>query len=214
MDQGTAGAGGFAASAGSAGTNAGSGGAAGAAGAVGGAPATGISGNGGASTAGSGGVAAGSVTAAQLFPLAVGNRWTYQVTSTAADCPSGSHDASIVGTMTEGNETAFDFRDYCEDSSPTYLRAANDEVLEYQVDWARSLAQPVQDGYSWMFTQNFTLTWHAAGTVTVPAGTFQNCWDRLSMSGATLVTKTYCPDVGPVKESGFEDVVLTSYSLK
>jgi len=158
------------------------------------------------------------LTAADLFPLAVGNRWTFLVTGGMADCAAGLHDATIAGTATQGGEQAFELRDYCRDDFPGYLRASGGEVLEYQAEWARSLAQPLQEGYSWMFTSNYQLEWHFVGTVNVPAGTFDDCWQRSTTvtSGSGFMSRrTYCPGVGPVQTVNSDgEASLASYSLK
>ena len=166
-----------------------------------------------------GGVSAGGggdVIPTQLLPLAVGNRWTYQVTGGGTNCADGMHDATIVGMATQGGEQAFEFRDFCKENQPSYLRDSGDEILEYQAEWARSFAAPLQEGYSWMFTQNYQLQWHFVGSVTVPAGTFNNCWQRLAMSmGDTLGSRTYCPGVGPVQSSYTTgQTSLVSYALQ
>jgi hypothetical protein len=169
--------------------------------------------------AGAGGGSAGGPatgTPVQLLPLAVGNRWTYQVTGGGASCADGPHDATIDGMATEGGEQAFEFLDYCKEAQPAYLRYSGNEVLEYAGEWARSLAEPLQEGYSWMFTGNYQLEWHSVGTVTVAAGTFDNCWQRLVTSmGNAVGNRTYCPGVGPVKSSYTTgEASLVSYSLK
>jgi hypothetical protein len=56
--------------------------------------------------------------------------------------------------------------------------------------------------------------WSAAPEVTVPAGTFRNCWKRTQAESATPRITTYCPGVGMVRsDRGDHALVLSSYDL-
>jgi hypothetical protein len=55
------------------------------------------------------------------------------------------------------------------------------------------------------------------GTVAVPAGTFDDCWQRTASAGDSFTaSRTYCPKVGPVEfsNSNGEQATLLSYSVK
>jgi hypothetical protein len=73
----------------------------------------------------------------------------------------------------------------------------------------------------WTLTSSgYTRTWHSAGTVSVPAGSFDDCW-RVDQVGTNNdnSTFTYCRGVGLVAEHTDDgsgngaDVVLTSKSF-
>ena len=52
------------------------------------------------------------------------------------------------------------------------------------------------DGHSWTYV-NTSYTWKRETSVTVPAGTYDDCWTASSTS-ATRRTSTYCRGVGLV----------------
>lgn len=118
----------------------------------------------------------------------------------------------------EGGEQAYDYRSYCQDDAPGYMRSANGEIWQYQAEWWRSLAQPLEEGYSWMFATRLVLAWHFVGKVAVAAGSFDDCWERTATdpSNGYVASRTYCHGVGPVKSSNSdgEQASLVSYLIK
>ena len=72
------------------------------------------------------------------------------------------------------------------------------------------LDSPVSHGHTWNYVGN-TATWLDAGTVTVPAGTFTNCW-RWQTNTPESGYGIYCRGVGLVRRfyPGYYDAVLTS----
>jgi hypothetical protein len=64
----------------------------------------------------------------------------------------------------------------------------------------RELAEPVQDGASWDWAEPpyaYLHWWEYVGTVTVPAGTFAECWAVRTANYDSV----YCPGVGLAAET-------------
>jgi hypothetical protein len=182
-------------------------------------------GNGGASS-GAGGVAGGSVgqsgaggtravTPSDLYPLAVGNQWTFTTTANpgaTALCKVGTVMNTINSSDMQLGRAAFEATSYC--GAMTTLSLSDNGVDQLLSGaWVTILAAPVSDGASWQTTQA-TYTWHGPLSIQVPAGSFDNCWKR-SPSTASLPDVSYCPGVGTVEiDDSTYTTVLTSYTLK
>lgn len=196
------------------------GGAAGSAGLAGsgGAATGGESAGGGAGASGMGGAgAAAMVTPLNLKPLAVGNTWTYDVVDSAAvpACELGVHETRIDATMEILGRTAYVERFFCSPAGgPTFLSVSDGQIDQVAGDeWRPQLAAPVEDGAAWQFAPNVTLRYRRAGTITVPAGTFDDCWERIRDGAAQVVT--YCKDVGLVRQELDTSVAeLTEFSVR
>lgn len=176
----------------------------------------------GGATSGTGGQpattgAGGGTTAdTSLYPLAVGNTWTYDVVAVGAGsvCASGAHTTTILGTDTVDGREAFETTNWCSGVSGTDFIADGDgdEVLfNYSGDWLRLIAEPIQAGYSWPYF-NTSYTWESAGSVTVPAGTFDDCWTARQDVTYTAY-QTYCRGVGLV-ESYSQDLAGNGWNAR
>jgi hypothetical protein len=149
---------------------------------------------------------------AVLLPLAVGNQWTYASTVLGTGTHCGQ---TLTQTVTGANPTAgrpaFQVTTLC--PPPTMIStesysvptAGGDEVdYDYQGAWTVAVDPTLVDGHSWPSTQGTTRTWQRVqGSVTVPAGTFADCWTAKS-SQTGNVFNTYCRGVGLVI-SHFDD---------
>lgn len=155
----------------------------------------------------------------RIDPLAVGRTWTYQVTEVGSypSCPSGMHDGAVVGEGARNGKHAFEVRSLCANVGNLYYAVAGD-VVEWDDlgTWLLVLDAPVQDGHAWSNGLT-TYKWHAAGTVTVPAGAFDRCFDAKDESGESFTT--FCRGVGPIRwhyrdamGNGY-DATLTSKSF-
>ena len=86
----------------------------------------------------------------------------------------------------------------CANVGSAYYVVAGDLV---QVDvggaWLTALGTPVQEGQTWMEGSD-SYTWHSVGTVTVPAGTFDDCWSA-TLNVPTSTYALFCRGVGPVR---------------
>lgn len=153
-------------------------------------------------------------TEGPLMPIAVGNSWTYRYTqSEAADedtCAEGIWTASITGkTEIDGVDT-YTFVSSCAqngDQREYLLQFEGDQVAMIDFDDPYYLInENVADGVQWetrLDVSYLTYEWHYVGTVTVPAGTFDNCWERIRDS-LSIDNHTYCRGVGRVSGNSEE----------
>ncbi len=137
----------------------------------------------------------------RLFPLEVGRKWVYDVTSTYASCPSGKGTFEVVGKVS-GSSKKFSARTEC-GGEGTYT-VDGDEVeaaYEWNPDLAmRLLDAKVEDGHSWTTTNGsatFDMTYEKVGALETAAGTFDDCWKVVQQVSYTA-TWTYCRGVGLV----------------
>jgi hypothetical protein len=133
------------------------------------------------------------------FPLAVGNSWTFLDHSPQQAQPS-HHTIRIIRRDPDG---------YFIDDQHGALRADADCLHDRA---RRLLCRPIEPGASWTSVVSSSVTERyrvaAVGeTVTVPAGTFQNCVRVRSQAFAAGVEQvaelTYAPGVGLVKLETF-----------
>lgn len=137
-----------------------------------------------------------------LLPLAVGRSWTYQVTQLGSysTCATGSQTESVTSQSVVGGRAAFDVSSWCSASGTNTLSVNGDQVsLYYGGAWNVILDVPVEEGHSWTVYGTIQYTWHDAGTVTVPAGTFTQCWRREQVVSYTAYT-IFCRGVGAVRD--------------
>lgn len=152
-----------------------------------------------------------------LFPLEVGNKWTYSVTAigNGAVCSAGSFDQTVDSEGTIDGRDAYEVTSYCDGLGQLPFSKMGDEVdIDFGSNWYIYIGTPVQAGASWTFVST-KQTWVDAGNVTVPAGTFSNCWTAQQDAQNYA---TYCRGVGLVEQNGVNqgdgwNAQLTSYSL-
>ena len=153
---------------------------------------------------------------AELLPLQPGNTWTYTVTAKVdvPACIEGVRVVTATGGPTEfEGRQAYTLTSLCQDQD-TRMALDDGEVLEWIPNfWARALPAPVEAGFTWSSGAG-RYTWTDVGSITVPAGTFSDCWERTS-ADPLVQTNTYCAGVGMVRadEQGHE-AVLTSYVVQ
>jgi hypothetical protein len=190
-------------------------------------------GAGGLSASGAGGAAgsglAAEVTPENLFPLAVGNRWTFRVTTPVASgspCPAGDHSTEIVGRSTVGGRDAFEAKHVCDVGRLDAVRlyAYSDVGVETQrcsggvascgSSWSVALPRPIVDGAQ-LEAPDGERVLRRVGRLSVEAGTFDDCWELRSPGSAPLL-QVYCVGVGPVAFSQREDLPMPNidYALE
>jgi hypothetical protein len=137
-----------------------------------------------------------------LFPLAVGKSWILETTSMGNGglCGAGSQTMQVLNNdpNLDGRD-AYELNSWCVGVSATswYSPGQGDELFfHFNNAWELSLHGTVQEGQSWMF-QGLDYQWHSEGSVTVPAGTFQDCWTAQSTTSSQQ--PTYCRGVGLVR---------------
>jgi len=214
--------------AGSSGTAAGSAGAGNAGGTDGGAAGSNASGSSGESSggAGAGGTAgsagsAGSagagggaeLVAADLLPLAVGNTWTYSATDLYSGCEM-LNVLEVVSTEMHEGRMAYRVTESCTPDSDSWLSEVDGAIESFGAEWQVSMGMPVAAGTTWPYGTAIEFGWEEAGTVTVQAGTFENCWSRINVTTPTDMKRTYCPGVGRVLDARDDQrSELVSYQL-
>ena len=151
--------------------------------------------DGGAHADGSDGAAADD----RIDPLVVGRTWTYAVTQIGSYplCPAGMHDGAVVAESIKDGKHAFEVRSLCANAGTFFYSVTGDVVqFDAQGTWVLALDAPVQDGHSW--TNGLTTyTWKTAGTVTVPAGSFDRCFQAKDDASESFTV--FCRGVGPIK---------------
>lgn len=151
-----------------------------------------------------------------LLPMAAGNAWTYDITPIDA-CPVyGSPFTQVMtGPVEIDGKSAYEIEtDFC---SAAQRQVATDDgqILENQGTWIVELATPLQEGTNWDGVVGESFTYTSVPTITVPAGTFTDCWERTVVQAlGTRNNNTYCPGVGIVKAEaeGFL-AELSSYAV-
>jgi hypothetical protein len=135
----------------------------------------------------------------RIDPIAMGRAWTYQVEELGAFplCPSGIHTGSTISEGEVHGKHAFEVTSLCANVDSSFYAVDGDVVqVEYQGTWILALDAPVEEGHTWSNGAS-TFTWHDAGSVTVPAGTFDDCWvaeQNVDYDAYTI----FCRGVGPV----------------
>lgn len=152
---------------------------------------------------------AGPLADSRIDPIEVGRSWTYDVSQLGfyAACPSGSHVSRVTGARELEGKTALTVESLCEGLGPYDYAVEGDRVFSYDElasEWIVALDAPVEAGHAWSDgTRDFV--WESSGTVTVPAGTFSECWSATEQVDYTSFT-IFCRGVGPVHwhyEDGF-----------
>jgi hypothetical protein len=159
----------------------------------------GIDGNGAGSGNGSG---SGSGASEPLFPLGTGDRWTYAVTAVGGGsiCAPGMHEQHVVSANAVAGRPAFQLTSFCTGIAATYDYApgSNDEVdFYYQGTWLVLVDPTLTEGHAWPYF-NTSYHWHREASVTVPAGTYHDCWTAVQDVSYTAYL-TYCRGAGLVR---------------
>lgn len=154
-----------------------------------------------------------------FYPLSVGNEWNFDMTMTETT-PSdttvvtGTQKQEITAATTLDDGTAvfemlmtmtFDDTLVPDVIDTSYTEETEDYLLEYDTkadtipDTVAAL--PPEVGKTWTVDDNTTAEYIGQESVTVPAGTFSNCWKMVHIdSGSTDTTWIYVAEnVGPVK---------------
>jgi hypothetical protein len=144
----------------------------------------------------------GGTVASVIDPLAIGETWTYDVTVAGSfpGCEDGTFDSSINQNQTLGGRAAYLVSSFCPSLGSYWYSADGDRVSVYSgTDWVVGLDSPVQEGHSWVSDEGRTFAWYSAGSLTLPAGTFSDCWEARETGSASEEYSIYlCRGVGPV----------------
>jgi hypothetical protein len=166
----------------------------------------------------------GSADHADLYPLAVGNTWTYNVTIVGAGstCSPGTFSQSVLSANPAGGRAAYQVSDFCTalaGETYDYSTPGGDEVdFYYGSDWLELIDPTLVDGTSWTYA-NTSYTWKRETSVTVPAGSYDDCWTANQNVSYTAYS-TYCRGAGLVHNYSADltgagwDAQLASVQLK
>ncbi len=151
---------------------------------------------------GDGGAPDGAAGSHALYPLAVGDRWTYKVTLVGAGsvCAAGSHDQQVVSANAVGGRAAFQMTSFCSGiaGAGDYSAPGGDEVdYYYSGRWAAIVDPTLVDGHAWSYF-NTSYHWRRESTITVPAATYDDCWTAVQDVSYTAYL-TYCRGAGLVR---------------
>jgi hypothetical protein len=136
----------------------------------------------------------------RIDPIALGRSWTYDVTTfgTYPLCPAGQQTGSATSAATVDGKSAILVKSLCMNAGSSYYAIDGDVVqVDYQGTWLLALDAPVAEGHTWSDGAS-SFTWHDAGAVTVPAGTFNDCWSATQNVAYEAYT-IFCRGVGPVR---------------
>jgi hypothetical protein len=162
------------------------------------------------STSSSGGTSSGSPTPTptppaqpkdrRIDPIEVGRAWTFEVKVLGIYplCENGTFEANAVRAETVEGKQAIYVTSFCPSSPGFHYSVDGDNVWSHYLgEWISSLQAPVQKGHSW--TDGYLdYEWESKGTVTVPAGTFDECWSATTIASYTSYI-LLCRGVGPVR---------------
>src|SRR5262245_26677400 len=145
----------------------------------------------------------------RIDPLELGRMWVFDVKAIdggtiTAGCTAGVETSSVVGpgAIHNGSPTVR-YKPLCDNFLVDAL-VEGDKVTAFPVDGGTFsqgvvLDTPVEEGHTWNYAPTGPqFVWHDAGTVTVPAGTFNQCWARGYATGSEA-RFVYCRGVGLVE---------------
>lgn len=155
----------------------------------------------------------------RIDPIALGRSWTYDVSiiGTYPICKPGSHTGAVLGQKTTGGKSSFQVQSFCPGAGTSSYYVDGDHVeVYYRGAWILSLEAPVAETTMWT-DGLLQYTWEKVGSITVPAGTFNDCWAAKHVGGVSYTR--FCRGIGPVQwhyvdgsGNGY-DATLTKYKL-
>jgi hypothetical protein len=141
----------------------------------------------------------------RIDPIEVGRTWTFDVKVLGYYplCSKGTYTAKAEKAETVDGKPAIFVTSFCPNSPGFNYSVDGDNVSSHYLgEWIESLDAPVQQGHTW--TDGYLdYEWESKGVVTVPAGTFDECWSATTVASYTSYI-LLCRGVGPVRWH-FED---------
>jgi hypothetical protein len=154
-----------------------------------------------------------------IDPIELGRSWTYDVAiiGTYPLCKAGSHVGQVLGQKVVAGKPAFQVQSFCPGAGTSSYAVTGDHVeIYYANTWVLSLDAPVAEGHTWTDGVN-SYAWEKLGQVTVPDGTYDDCWNVRPSVGTSYTT--FCRGVGPVRwhfvdgsGNGY-DATLTAHAM-
>lgn len=139
------------------------------------------------------------------YPLERNYQWTYQVSNApGSSCGSGEIVTQVRDTFTEDGVEKYHVDPICNYYGPgsQIMWKDGQDILTYIATSpvTRIFSGPPTINRTWSVNSALDATWEDAGTVTVQAGEFTNCWKAVNSRWGGWAT--YCWGVGPVKGGG------------
>ena len=138
----------------------------------------------------------------QIFPLAGNWGWTYKVVTfggmTSAPCLQGLVRRTVLGSTLLANRTATLMSPICAPAGAANspYSVTGDQVWQWNgSEWISYLDAPLTDGRSF-FSGLQIFTWFRPNSITVPAGTFTDCWTKKDSKSDSF--ETFCRGIGLV----------------
>ena len=131
-----------------------------------------------------------------LWPLAVGATWTFQI-DPGTGCNGGNTQTWVLSGMEQHVGYSSYIVSVC-GLARTHLRLEDGDlyISHYDNPWLLFMKAPVSNGATWMNGSD-NYQWLNAGSLNTPAGTFESCWTKLYQSLG--IEETFCQGVGPVE---------------
>ncbi len=132
-----------------------------------------------------------------IDPIALNRSWTYdvQIFGSYPGCTAGTQTGKVLRAGKYQGRDAFEVQSFCTGFGTSWYSVSGDVVDLYYKAWLRVVDAPVKEGHTWS-NGVAMVTWREVGSVTVPAGTFDNCF-RAEVSADSHTT--FCRGVGPVR---------------
>ena len=114
----------------------------------------------------------------------------------------GTHEQHVVSANAVGARAAFQMTNFCSGVASTYdyapkMPGITDEIdFYYSGMWLTLVDPALTEGHMWPYF-NTSYHWHRESSVTVPAGTYDDCWTAVQDVSYTA-SLTYCRGVGLV----------------
>jgi len=148
------------------------------------------------------------------YPLTEGNTWDYRTittvtidTTTTVDTGSVNVEITVKTTLDNGTEVYEQVSTIDTLKDTSYVQKTDDYLLSYS-DKADTVPDttatlPIEEGNTWTVTSdtNYTETGKVLGkeSVTVPAGSYDDCWKIAYISDGETTFVYLAPDIGMVK---------------
>ena len=135
----------------------------------------------------------------RIDPIEVGRAWTYDVTVLGfyPACATGTFVSTALGSAPRDGKTAITVQSLCKNAGTFDYAVEGDRVFAYVAGWRLSLDAPVAEGHTWSDGLR-TYKWESKGSVTVPSGTYADCWSATVVASYSSYT-VFCRGIGPVK---------------
>ncbi len=165
------------------------------------------------------------------YPLTEGNTWNYRTITnvtmpdtTISDTGSVKTEITVKTTLNNGTEVYEQIMTMDGTADTSYVQDTDDYILSYEdkadTEPDTMVALPLEEGKTWTVLKDsaYTETGKAIGkeSVTVPAGTYDDCWKIAYIYADSAFSETsfvyLAPDIGMVKvyESMEIDTNMTS----